>query len=1079
MLNKIKFIVAVLVLAAFFGAAAEVRAQSNCGVLDDFNRADSTNMGANWTETPGGSDLAISNNRAVRVVNNSAMSFNGSTPSDRVCADVYSGGSALQFGGLYIKYAGFQDNLFVKVQDNDNNGDYDRIFFSRDTGFTYNSACSNFAISSPFTSARLTVYLDGTTLKADIDTNFDNIADQNYSCGGVPTRNGTSVGLGIFGPTQMDNFGIPPTTLTVTKTADTNDGVCDADCSLREAIAAANSGDSIVFAAPLFDNTVTLTLTLGELSIGAGKNLTITGRNAARTIINGNNLSRAFNIASGATVNINSLTIRRGSADNGGGIYNAGNVTLTNCAVENNQVTGIGGGLYNVGGTLTVSNSTVSGNTAGLGGGIANGGNPSVLNVTNSTISGNTTSGLGGGGIFASGAMTIRSSTVSENNAVGDGINSGIGGGIANYTIEAVTLGNTIVAGNTAATAPDFRDTLTSLGNNLIGNTSGTFIQGTTTGNILNQNAQLMPFNFYGGFTQTHALLPESPAVNAGTATGAPATDQRGRARVGQTDIGAFELPSSIVVTNTLDSGAGSLRAAILAANSTANDELILFSILPGDAGCVSSVCTITLTSGTLNPGTEAAAGAFFISNSTGAARLRISGNNASSVFISNSGVLALNGLTLTNGNASSGGGINSSGTALTVFSSTISNNAAPSFSGGGLNLCVSGVIANSSITGNTARDGGAIAILSSNTCGIYENRTRIINSTISGNSATNTSFTAGGILASGAVTIISTTITNNTAPSGTASAGGIRNNGSTIRLLNSLVAGNTSSSPDINGTVTSLGYNLIGDTNGTTINGTTTGNILNQSALLAPLGFYGGSTPTHALLSNSPAINAGTATGATTTDQRGAARIGNPDMGAFELSNSANGGNFVAQLPGGTQNVQYSYTLIPETGATAYCISAGNLPSGLSGIDPCQGLFADNNPAKQANLSPSAALTISGIPLQNGTFNFSLRATNGGNTNVTDFVLNILGPTAANVSVSGRVLTDTGRGLRNAIVTMTDANGIIRTARTSSFGYYHFDDIAAGHTVIVAVRSKQFQFAPQVVNVRESLTNVNFTALQ
>lgn len=221
------------------------------------------------------------------------------------------------------------------------------------------------------------------------------------------------------------------------------------------------------------------------------------------------------------------------------------NVTLTDCAVENNQTTGIGGGLYNVGGTLTVSGSTVSGNTAGLGGGIANGGAPSVLNVTNSTVSGNTSNGLGGGGIFASGAMTIRSSTITDNRAVGDGVNSGIGGGIANYTTEAVSLGNTIVAGNFAATAPDFRDTLTSLGYNLIGNTAGTFIQGTTTGNILNQNAQLMPFNFYGGTTQTHALLSGSPAINAGTSTGAPTADQRGANRVGQTDIGAFELNNS------------------------------------------------------------------------------------------------------------------------------------------------------------------------------------------------------------------------------------------------------------------------------------------------------------------------------------------------------------------------------------------------------------------------------------------------------------------------------------------------------------------------------------------------------
>jgi len=89
---------------------------------------------------------------------------------------------------------------------------------------------------------------------------------------------------------------------------------------------------------------------------------------------------------------------------------------------------------------------------------------------------------------------------------------------------------------------------------------------------------------------------------------------------------------------------------------------------------------------------------------------------------------------------------------------------------------------------------------------------------------------------------------------------------------------------------------------------------------------------------------------------------------------------------------------------------------------------------------------------------------------------INTTAPTAANVSVSGRVFVGKS-GLTNAIVTLTDSNGQTRTARTTSFGYYHFDDITAGQTIVLTVTSKRYQFAPQVVNVQENLTDLDFYA--
>lgn len=86
---------------------------------------------------------------------------------------------------------------------------------------------------------------------------------------------------------------------------------------------------------------------------------------------------------------------------------------------------------------------------------------------------------------------------------------------------------------------------------------------------------------------------------------------------------------------------------------------------------------------------------------------------------------------------------------------------------------------------------------------------------------------------------------------------------------------------------------------------------------------------------------------------------------------------------------------------------------------------------------------------------------------------------TAASVSVGGRVMTASGRGIRNIIVTMTDANGNIKMARTSSFGYYHFNDVAAGETYILTATGKRFAFSQplQVLNINEDTDNVNFVA--
>ncbi len=86
---------------------------------------------------------------------------------------------------------------------------------------------------------------------------------------------------------------------------------------------------------------------------------------------------------------------------------------------------------------------------------------------------------------------------------------------------------------------------------------------------------------------------------------------------------------------------------------------------------------------------------------------------------------------------------------------------------------------------------------------------------------------------------------------------------------------------------------------------------------------------------------------------------------------------------------------------------------------------------------------------------------------------------TAANVAVSGRVLTQNGGGLARATVTITDQSGNVRTAKSNSFGYYKFEAVESGATYTFGVFSKGYQFNPQVVTVNDNLTELNFTPEQ
>ena len=152
-------------------------------------------------------------------------------------------------------------------------------------------------------------------------------------------------------------------TLTVTNNNDSGTG------SLRQAIADSNPGDTIDFDDDLSGDTITL-----DSQLTIDKHLTIDATSlASNVIISGNDNVRVFYVNAGVTAELKGLEIVHGQADNGGGIYNGGELTVTDSTFFDNSATYYGGGMLNEYSNPTLTNVTFSGNLANLqGGGMLN-----------------------------------------------------------------------------------------------------------------------------------------------------------------------------------------------------------------------------------------------------------------------------------------------------------------------------------------------------------------------------------------------------------------------------------------------------------------------------------------------------------------------------------------------------------------------------------------------------------------------------------------------------------------------------------------------------------------------------------
>ena len=482
----------------------------------------------------------------------------------------------------------------------------------------------------------------------------------------------------------------------------------------------------------------------------------------------------------------------------------------------------------------------------------------------------------------------------------------------------------------------------------------------------------------------------------------------------------------------------------------------------------------------------------------------RITGGNttADGGAIQNVGNLTLNSMIVQTNTARLGGGIYTFGTGnrLTVNGGSILGNSSPN-NGGGINGTDSSIVnlTNVTVSGNTASNSGGGIIVGGTL--------NITGGSITGNTAT--AQDGGGIFASNTtVTVTNASITNNHADGSSGEGGGMYISGGASTITNSTLSGNTALR-------SGGGISFVQGTHsitGTTLNGNSTGSgstslFSGGGGLLNSFGTVNISNST--ISGNSSGCACGG--GGITTFNGGVTNLRNVTIANNTASNGP-GGGIISSITGsasGTTNI--GNTIVADNTATANpdvngaivsqgfnLVRARGNSTGYVGTDlpngsnPALQALAGNGGSTQTHRLLAGSLAIdtgsnalavnpaTGAALTTDQRGFARIVNGNGDLTATVDIGAFeapLGTTAATVSVSGRVVTAQGRGIRNVVITMMDSSGNTRTAISTAFGYYRFEEVEAGQVYIFTARGKRFSFEQntQVHTILEEINNINF----
>jgi hypothetical protein len=403
-------------------------------------------------------------------------------------------------------------------------------------------------------------YIDANTLQLDLST-------------------GSSAGQANLVITNPDGQ-TAQTTLTVSACSATPDDGATVFPSVQQAVDAASPGDTVKIAGTCQGVVANggsdqIAYLDKDLTVQGGytpANWSVADPAANPTFLDAHGSGRVIRAVTGVTATLRDLNLTGGQGEPGGGIYNAGHLTISDSLIDGNQAsgTGSGGGIYNTGalevdrstisdnsalsagggifnqdGSVTVHSSTIAGNQAQQAGGIGNLAisAQAVLTLTNSTVYSNTAATVGALANTAAGApaaLAIRNSTITGNTETA---NSAAVANFATSGTATLTLQDTVLAANATRNLGNYDGgILTSLGHNLSDDDGSGFLN--AAGDQINTDPQLGPLQDNGGPTSTHILLSGSPAIDTGICSGGSVTsDQRGVARPqgAACDIGAVE----------------------------------------------------------------------------------------------------------------------------------------------------------------------------------------------------------------------------------------------------------------------------------------------------------------------------------------------------------------------------------------------------------------------------------------------------------------------------------------------------------------------------------------------------------